>query len=231
VQLLLERGAKTNSKARNIGTALHLAASTGQEAVVELLLKKEAGINVQDEEYENTLQVAAYSGNEKVVQTLLEKAADISLDNQGKLLQAAVEGGSIEIWRCFRDLGWTSSGVDSDGWSLDLIIHQSNNRLFDSGFPLLPQETLLPQSWVQFDGVTSVDILTDTKNAVYQGGFNRLNLWLGNCRYSKLISGTGVYNIDIIQHPISLRADHPFPPRNIGAAYFEVEIVDCVPEA
>ena len=234
-KLLLDRGAKINAKARNIGTALYLAASNGQEAVIELLLEKEADINAQGGAYENTLQAAAYSGNEKVVQILLEKTADISLGNQGKLLQAAVESGSIEIWRCFRDLGWTSTGVDSDGWSLDLIIYQSNNRLFDSaifeaGFPLLPQETLLPQSWMQIDDVTSIDILTDKKDAAYQGGSNHLGLWLGNCRHSKLICGTGVHTIDILQHPISFRADHPFPPRNVGVAYFEVEVLDCAPE-
>jgi hypothetical protein len=99
---------------------------------------------------------------------------NIHLDNDGKLLQAAVEGGSIEIWRHFRDLGWTSNSADSDGWSLELVVYQSNNRSFDdalfvTGSSIALRESLLPRPWLPFENASVFSNRNGARDAACEG--------------------------------------------------------------
>jgi hypothetical protein len=80
------------------------------------------------------LLAAVWAGDIDLIERALARCEsfNIDLDDDSRLLEAVVDTGSIEIWQRFRNLGWTSNTVDFDGWSLELVEYQSNNRLFDS---------------------------------------------------------------------------------------------------
>jgi hypothetical protein len=118
---------------------------------------------------EELLRAAAWAGDIDLVESALARceSLNIHLDNDNNLLRAAVEGGSFKIWRRFRDLGWTSNKADFDGWSLELVVYQSNNRLFDSalfitGSSIAPGESLLTPSRLLFENAC-------VKNAACEG--------------------------------------------------------------
>jgi len=125
---------------------------------------------------EELLRATTWAGDIDLVNSALARydSLNIHLDNDSTLLQAAMEGGSIEIWRHFRDLGWTSNMADSDGWSLELVVYQSNNRIFDSalfttGRSIAPGESLLTPSRFLFEnGSISYD-RNDAKDAASDG--------------------------------------------------------------
>ncbi|MCJ1371085.1 hypothetical protein MMC20_002300 [Loxospora ochrophaea] len=95
VQLLLEKGASTDSKDSYGETPLSHAASEGHEAVVQLLLEKGASVDSKNEHGQTPLLLAALEGYEAVVRLLLEKGASIDSkdeDGQTPLSQAAFKG-------------------------------------------------------------------------------------------------------------------------------------------
>jgi hypothetical protein len=81
--LLLEKGAKLETKANYAKTPLLWAVASGHEAVVKLLLEKGAKLETKDTSHGQTLlSLAAASGHEAVVKLLLEKGAELeSKDN------------------------------------------------------------------------------------------------------------------------------------------------------
>src|SRR5207248_569371 len=85
VKLLLENGADVDAKDYYGWTALHIAAESGDEALVRLLLDKGADPNTKRTGFswaESTaLHIAAACGHEAVVDVLLEKGADIEIKN------------------------------------------------------------------------------------------------------------------------------------------------------
>ena len=78
VQLLLEKGADVNTRARgdHHNTPLQTASGKGYEQVVQLLLDKGADINALDKYGRTALQTASAKGHKQVVQILLERGAD-----------------------------------------------------------------------------------------------------------------------------------------------------------
>ena len=59
-------------------TALHLAAATGQEAIVELLLKTDIDIELDDNQGCKALHLAGLKGDDKIVGLLVESGANIN---------------------------------------------------------------------------------------------------------------------------------------------------------
>jgi ankyrin repeat protein len=95
VQLLLEKGAKMESKDRYSPTPLSLAAELGHEAVVKQLLEKGAKLESKSNNGRTPLSLAAEHGHEAVVKQLLEKGAKLeSKSNNGRTpLSLAAEHG------------------------------------------------------------------------------------------------------------------------------------------
>lgn len=78
VKLLLDKGAKVDSKYVNGVTPLWLAVSHGHKAVVELLLKKGANIESKNYSGQAPLTAAVINNDASMVMFLLEKGADIN---------------------------------------------------------------------------------------------------------------------------------------------------------
>ncbi|KAH0595387.1 hypothetical protein MHUMG1_06562 [Metarhizium humberi] len=83
VQLLLDKGAKVDSKDEYGWTPLSHAAMRGHKAIVELLLKKGANIGSKDFMGQTPLMVAADFGNASIVMFLLEKGVDVNSKDGG----------------------------------------------------------------------------------------------------------------------------------------------------
>lgn len=76
VKVLLEKGAKLDTRNEGGNTGLILAADRGHEAVVHLLLMKGAKSNIRNAAGETALICAASSGHEDIVRLLLMAGAD-----------------------------------------------------------------------------------------------------------------------------------------------------------
>ena len=83
VELLLDKGADTESRDNYSHTPLSWAAQAGHEAVVELLLDKGAHIESRGSDGETPLSRAAKLGHKAVLELLLDKGADIESRNEG----------------------------------------------------------------------------------------------------------------------------------------------------
>ncbi len=79
VQLLLDRGVSTGTRAKNRSSALHHAAAAGRLEIVRLLLERNSPDSLDDEEGRTPLHRAAAAGEVAVVETLLAMRPDIDL--------------------------------------------------------------------------------------------------------------------------------------------------------
>jgi ankyrin repeat protein len=70
VQILLDKGAKINSQAKNGVSALIIASQEGHEAIVQILLAKGAEVNVRENGGETALKFA----KTQKIKTLLKAA-------------------------------------------------------------------------------------------------------------------------------------------------------------
>jgi ankyrin repeat protein len=75
VRTLLARGIRVNASVQG-ATAIAVAASHGQTAMVDFLIFSGADVNVKDEEGQTPLMEAAAAGDSGIVGTLLGKGAD-----------------------------------------------------------------------------------------------------------------------------------------------------------
>ena len=80
-QLLLEKGAKVESKDKYGQTPLYWAVGNGHKAVVKLLLEKGVELESKEEHGWMPLLGAATNGHETVVKLLLEKGANSDVKN------------------------------------------------------------------------------------------------------------------------------------------------------
>lgn len=99
VQSLLEKGADVSlhSGGYNQRTALHCAAETGQQQIVELLLQYESDTNSQDRYGLTPLHYAVIGGHENVIKLLLPRIRSIN--------QESKDGRTP--WSCARSSGQT----------------------------------------------------------------------------------------------------------------------------
>ena len=79
VQALLDQGAEVNQPG---WTALHYAASAGDNAIVQMLLDKSAYIDAESPNGTTPIMMAARSGHILMVKLLLDAGADATLKNQ-----------------------------------------------------------------------------------------------------------------------------------------------------
>ncbi|WP_158529609.1 ankyrin repeat domain-containing protein [Parvibium lacunae] len=95
-QALLKRGAKLNQPG---WTALHYAATSGQDNIIRLLLDADAYIDAESPNQTTPLMMAARSGNRATVRLLIDLGADPSVVNQQGYSAArfAHEFGDMEL--------------------------------------------------------------------------------------------------------------------------------------
>ncbi|KAE9387807.1 ankyrin, partial [Gymnopus androsaceus JB14] len=88
-----------NAQGGYYGNALQVAASVGNEAIVQFLLTNGADVNAQGGYYGNALQAAASVGNEAIFQLLLTNGADVNAQGgqYGNALQSAASVGNEAI--------------------------------------------------------------------------------------------------------------------------------------
>ncbi|KAI9771577.1 MAG: hypothetical protein M1839_002770 [Geoglossum umbratile] len=100
-------------------TALHWAASSGDQAVIELLLDKGADIAAKDSDGETALHWAASGGYEAVVEVMVEKGADIAAkDNYGwTALSRATDNGHKTTVELLLRMGADAMATTNDGWT------------------------------------------------------------------------------------------------------------------
>ncbi len=98
-------------------TALHTAAESGDETVVQLLLKEGADVAAKDWFQWTALHPAAKNGHEVVVQLLLEKGADVTAsDHIGRTaLHRAAENGHEAVVRLLLGKGADVAAKDNVG--------------------------------------------------------------------------------------------------------------------
>ena len=98
VQALLDSGADVNAKDENDMTALHWAASGGNEELVELLISKGADVNAKEEVGWTPLHYAAAMNHKAIAELLLAKGADVNAKaKDGKTPQDFAYGATAEL--------------------------------------------------------------------------------------------------------------------------------------
>ncbi|KAH1124574.1 hypothetical protein AAZX31_06G068000 [Glycine max] len=94
---LLKRGSDPNELDRSGKTALHIAASKGNEHCVNLLLEYGADPNSKDMDGSVPLWEAMKGRHESVMKILIDNGADISFADAGHLACSAVEQNNMEL--------------------------------------------------------------------------------------------------------------------------------------
>lgn len=94
---LLKRGLDPNESDNNARTALHIAASKGNENCVVLLLDYGADPNSKDSDGNVPLWEAMVGGHEQVVKILIDNGADINAGNVGHFSCTAAEQNNLEL--------------------------------------------------------------------------------------------------------------------------------------
>lgn len=127
VQLLLDHGARVNSKGGDYGYALVAACFKGHMKIVQLLLKRGAHVNAQGGRHGNALQAACAGGHDEIARLLLQEGAAVNAQGgfYGNALQAACVGGYDKI---VRDLLGHGADVNAQGGkysnALQAVCHQ-----------------------------------------------------------------------------------------------------------
>jgi cytochrome c len=117
VALLVARGADVDVTNQLLGTPLHVAAGTGNEAMVLLLLEHGASVTVaRGAEGYAPLHVAAEAGRAAVVRVLLDRGANVNALSHGSVgasaLHLAELRGRTEVAQMLREDGATAPSVE-----------------------------------------------------------------------------------------------------------------------
>lgn len=100
VKSLLKKGADINRVGLyRDGSALHLAARSGQQEIAQLLIDSGATVDIRDLSDYTPLHNAAWNGNLDIVKLLLNAGADITARNYSGLtpLACAYRNNQIEV--------------------------------------------------------------------------------------------------------------------------------------
>ena len=99
VQMLIDSGAKSDSRNLDNLTALMVAAGTGASDIVKLLLEANASIDLEDSDGATALHFAALNGHTNVVQQLVDRNVNGDIPTEDGLtpLMMAASQGHYEI--------------------------------------------------------------------------------------------------------------------------------------
>jgi hypothetical protein len=131
VSILLDEGAKIDTKDEDGETPLVRASSAGHDLIVKLLLTRGANRKVQGQKYGTALQAASLRGHESVVRLLLDEA-DIEAEGGqfGTALQAASLRGHDGVVKILLDKG---AEVNAPGGEYITTPQATPNRLTSNG--------------------------------------------------------------------------------------------------
>ncbi|KAK6542310.1 hypothetical protein TWF694_006270 [Orbilia ellipsospora] len=140
-----------------------------------------------------------------------------SFGNGFRVLRNAIELKSEEMWEKFKRLqGEASRVVDDDNWTLDHHLLQAGDT-FPIKPPKIPGQVsqgpktwTMPYLWRRWSLDQDLDSRFEFENDCTEIAFKLRAIWDsgGNRTWDE----------------VSIRSDHPFPPRGMGRNYFEIEI-------
>ena len=107
IELLLNRGVNVNAKSKYGWTALHYAASEGDEELVSMLLKHGADVNAEVQYWKTPPWPASYNNYRKMAAMLIKYGPDVAVDTKpGRTpLWFAAYNGYAEIVTLLLDNG------------------------------------------------------------------------------------------------------------------------------
>ena len=155
VELLLERGAEVNGQRSDGGTALHLAAVSNREEVVDLLLAAGATADAKDfAKHSTPVHCAGVGGNAAIVATLCKATSRGDANACGKRgwrpLHAAAHCGKLEACMALVKAGADPDNLNDEGVSaLTLAAVGGNLPLVQFLLPLTKDSAM-----VAADGLT-----------------------------------------------------------------------------
>ncbi|MDA1276228.1 MAG: ankyrin repeat domain-containing protein [Verrucomicrobia bacterium] len=121
VKVLINGGAKINSRGFDHETPLHVATQYGSPEVVRLLLESGAEVNaISRNNQKSPLQIAVEKGSEELVQLILEFKPNLETRDQNQMtpLLEAVSKQNLEIVRTLLTAGADSNATLPDGRTL-----------------------------------------------------------------------------------------------------------------
>lgn len=131
VDALIAPGANANASEEGGMKALHYAARTGNQVLVEAVLARGADIKAVDGDKRTALHYAARSGNLALVQWLVARGLDVNADAgyYGRPIHAAAQSGNKALVEWLVTKGADAKAVDGFGRSVLFQAATSGNRL------------------------------------------------------------------------------------------------------
>ncbi|GAP83599.2 putative NACHT and Ankyrin domain protein [Rosellinia necatrix] len=174
-QLLLDKGADTESKDKDGQTPLFWAARNGHKEVAQLLFDKGADIESKDKNGQTPLFWAARNGHKEVAQLLLNKGADTeSKDKNGQTpLFWAARNGHKEVAQLLLNKGADIESKDKNGqtplfWATENGYKEVIQLLLDKNANFELKDNIrsqTPLSWAAGNGQKDLVQLLLDKNA------------------------------------------------------------------
>jgi Ankyrin repeats (3 copies) len=124
-------------------SALHFAASRGDEGLVSFLLEKGADVESLDTKLRSALHCASWSGHDIVVRLLLENGADVNArdDQDRTALYGAAGGGHVAVVKML--LFWKADIHIKGGTKKDSALERAEKRAFHDVAALLRKDKSL----------------------------------------------------------------------------------------
>jgi len=173
---------------------------------------------------ESSLLAAAFWGARRVFQMIRFRLISYPFprDVFSRLTAAAaIEGeDAIILHLCLEGLQRIPDGMDQHGWTLGMIASQTRNP---TAIEILIFGNM-PEKYAQIKDVTCWEI--NSMIAPYVEVDNSGTRLVSN--YSGILTPFGIEFFP--RFGLSVKRNHPFPPRIMGRSYFEVEILECTME-
>jgi len=117
VELLLASGAAVNAQGAHVGTPIHMAALTGQKALVQMLIDKGADVSSRSDDGQTPLYQAAKKGSADVAKLLLSRRADVNARTKSgyTALMASASNGNPGVAKVLLEHGADVGVRDKDG--------------------------------------------------------------------------------------------------------------------
>lgn len=116
-RLLLDHGARVDSRNDDGATPLHRASSSGEAGLARLLLSRGANVELRNRWGQTPLYIAVLAGNVEIVELLVSNGADIEAKNDlgNTLLHEAASKGYIDRIEVLLDNGADINSRDKNG--------------------------------------------------------------------------------------------------------------------
>jgi len=135
-EVLLNAGAKINSKNSEKRTPLMMLDEDADVELVNLLIRHGAKLNLVDKAGNSALIIAASSASEEVVQTLINAGANVNAVNkQGETaLMSAAENGEVEIVQLLLGAGANPNARSREGKTALGLVKNDETKQYLVGF-------------------------------------------------------------------------------------------------